>query len=187
MQSEFDFIIIVAGLGGLSVASLLAKQGKRVIVFEKHTKPGGYATNFTRGDFTFDVALHSMNGIRPGSPTYQCLKEIGILDHVDFLPQKSLYRLVTAGENIIVKHGGIKEYIDFLKNKFPDERLNIERLFFETENVYKEVKRLMSPRFPFWFRMATAPVFLRRLMRYEKSTVNDFFHYSQEMKALGSF
>ncbi len=49
-----DAIIIGSGLGGLVAGALLARYGRRVIVCESHTLPGGAAHAFTRGGFTFD-------------------------------------------------------------------------------------------------------------------------------------
>ena len=40
-MEAFDYIIIGAGIGGLSAANFLAKYGKKVLVLEKHDKPGG--------------------------------------------------------------------------------------------------------------------------------------------------
>ncbi|KPQ35088.1 MAG: Phytoene dehydrogenase-related protein [Phormidesmis priestleyi Ana] len=43
-----DIVIIGSGLGGLVAGALLARHGRRVIVCESHTLPGGAAHAFTR-------------------------------------------------------------------------------------------------------------------------------------------
>lgn len=40
-MEQFDFIVIGAGMGGLSAANFLAKYDKKVLVLEKHNIPGG--------------------------------------------------------------------------------------------------------------------------------------------------
>jgi phytoene dehydrogenase-like protein len=66
-QSSYDIIVIGGGLGGLTSANLLARQGKKVLLVEAHNKLGGFATWFHRkssagpsqeADFTFDISLH---------------------------------------------------------------------------------------------------------------------------------
>ena len=58
MQTTADVIVIGSGLGGLVAGALLARYGRRVIVCESHSLPGGAAHAFTRQidgkSFTFD-------------------------------------------------------------------------------------------------------------------------------------
>jgi len=60
-----DVIVVGAGLGGLTAGAKLAREGKKVLVIEQHSKPGGCATTFTRGSYTLEVGLHEMNGPSP--------------------------------------------------------------------------------------------------------------------------
>lgn len=48
IAEHYDVICIGSGLGSLTTASLLARKGKKVLVCEKHTTPGGYTHVFTR-------------------------------------------------------------------------------------------------------------------------------------------
>jgi phytoene desaturase len=48
-------IIIGAGFGGLSAAALLSKTGHDVTVIEKNEQPGGRASVYKEGGFTFDM------------------------------------------------------------------------------------------------------------------------------------
>ncbi|MFV2073508.1 MAG: FAD-dependent oxidoreductase, partial [Thermoanaerobaculales bacterium] len=46
-DTSFDAIVIGSGIGGLSVAALLAKHaGKKVLVLERHTTAGGFTHTF---------------------------------------------------------------------------------------------------------------------------------------------
>jgi len=56
-RNLFDVIVIGAGIGGLSVANFLAKYEKKVLVLEKHNKPGGYLTSFSRKNYQFDSGV----------------------------------------------------------------------------------------------------------------------------------
>jgi phytoene dehydrogenase-like protein len=54
-----DAIVIGSGLGGLTAANVLAKQGRKVLLLEHHYQLGGLATWFRRkGGHIFDVSLH---------------------------------------------------------------------------------------------------------------------------------
>ena len=59
----FHTIIIGSGLGGLTTGARLATHGKNVLIIEQHAVPGGCETTYKRGDFTFEVSLHEMDGL----------------------------------------------------------------------------------------------------------------------------
>ena len=58
VEGNFDAIIIGSGLGGLTTAAFLAKEGKKVLVLEQHYTPGGFTHVFTRRGYEWDVGLH---------------------------------------------------------------------------------------------------------------------------------
>jgi phytoene dehydrogenase-like protein len=59
ITENYDVIVIGGGLGGLTAANKLAKNGRKVLLLESHDKLGGFATWFHRkGKHIFDVSLH---------------------------------------------------------------------------------------------------------------------------------
>jgi len=58
-ETDFDVIVIGAGLGGLSAATHLAVHNYKVLVIEQHDKVGGCATLFHRDEFVFDASLRA--------------------------------------------------------------------------------------------------------------------------------
>jgi all-trans-retinol 13,14-reductase len=57
-MESFDYVILGAGLGGLSAAACLSRQGYRVAVLEKHYLPGGCCHTFDYGDYRFCADVH---------------------------------------------------------------------------------------------------------------------------------
>merc|ERR1719253_1447880 len=79
-SASADVVVIGAGIGGLSAASLLAKYGKKVIVCESHTEPGGAAHAWHRDGYTFESgpSLYStMTDKYSMNPMGQVLDAIG--------------------------------------------------------------------------------------------------------------
>ncbi len=65
---KYDIIVIGSGIGGLTTASLMAQVAKkRVLVLEKHFKPGGLTHTFRRKEFEWDVGLHYVGNMHAGS------------------------------------------------------------------------------------------------------------------------
>ena len=60
--------MIGSGIGGLTTAGLLARAaGKRVLVLERHTEPGGLTHTFRRDGASWDVGVHYIGHLSPGS------------------------------------------------------------------------------------------------------------------------
>ncbi|CAM9714526.1 unnamed protein product [Discosporangium mesarthrocarpum] len=70
-----DVVVIGSGISGLCAAALLATYGKKVIVCESHTQPGGCAHGFERGGYKFDSGPSLFSGMSI-SPTPNPLKHV---------------------------------------------------------------------------------------------------------------
>ena len=81
-----DVVVIGAGISGLVDAILLAETGRRVLVLEQHTIPGGYLQQFHRKRTCFDVGFHYMGSTRPGRPMRQMLEHLQIWPRLRLLP-----------------------------------------------------------------------------------------------------
>ncbi|UCH85721.1 MAG: NAD(P)/FAD-dependent oxidoreductase, partial [Candidatus Latescibacterota bacterium] len=143
-DSEFDAIIIGSGLGGLSCAAAFARQGFKTIVFEKHDRPGGYATTFKRrGGFEFDVSLHSTtvgerNGIRNLIPGFDEITD------VEFLPHTPLYRTIFPGHDVRVPQQNVPAYMKLLEGHFPGESEGIAGIFEDMQGLSDDIERYIE-------------------------------------------
>ncbi|CAB4937389.1 unannotated protein [freshwater metagenome] len=82
---NWDAIVIGSGLGGMSTAACLAAAGRRVIVVEQHEMLGGCSQVFRRKNrFEFDVGVHYVGGVAPGSDgtIATVLRGLGVEDRI---------------------------------------------------------------------------------------------------------
>lgn len=137
----YDAVIIGAGLGGLSCGAAFVRQGFKPLVIEKHIKPGGYATTFTRpGGFLFDVSLHSTTvGERNG--VFDLLPGFPEIKGLEFYPHKTLYRTIYPEHDIRVPDRDMPAYVQKLVALFPAEKAGIEGLFADMEGLSSEIGR----------------------------------------------
>ncbi|MCK9422846.1 MAG: NAD(P)-binding protein [Bacteroidales bacterium] len=77
---KFDVIIIGSGLGGLLCGYILAKEGLKVCILEKHHSPGGNLQNFTRQGHKFETGIHYIGGLNPGQTLHRYWKYFGLTD-----------------------------------------------------------------------------------------------------------
>lgn len=130
---KYDVIVIGAGLAGLISSLNLAKNGKKVALFEKHYIPGGYATNFSRkgkdgNTYTFDVSLHSLSGANKGSNVYSIFENLNLLDDVTIIKKHEPSILMRYDRTVVIPNNA-DEYKERLKNNYPNHKDGVESLF----------------------------------------------------------
>ena len=75
---ETSVVVVGAGIGGLTVAALLAKKGFAVTVLESQTYPGGCAATFPQHGYHFDAGATVGCGFHKKGPLDLLGEELGI-------------------------------------------------------------------------------------------------------------
>lgn len=60
-MKNYDAIVIGAGPGGVTIASLLANEGKKILLVDKNDRAGGRMSTFTKDGFSYE--LFPLNGV----------------------------------------------------------------------------------------------------------------------------
>ena len=184
VEENYDVVVIGSGIGGLTCAAYLAKNGLRTLVLEQHSLPGGYCTSFKRKAFTFDAAVHFTEGLGEGGQFYRILKDLGAEGQVRSRRLDPLYRVVLGGESFSVPADAAK-YVAMLTERFPHERKGISELFRTLRELNDEIEKL--PPVLGAKEKLSVPVRFPLTFRYYKKTfaqmMNDFVK-DQKLKSL---
>lgn len=186
--SEYDAVVIGAGLGGLSAAAKLALDNAKVLLLEQHNIPGGFATSFVRGRFEFETSLHELSDVgpedNPGGVRSFFLDELGL--DLQFLRVPEAYRIIATEEDIDVDVPyGVENFIQTIEKADPNNQSELERYFEYCTNVRDALHYLGS--------IKGKPDFSKLIKEYKPfvntidATVDDVlkdFQFSPKAKAI---
>ena len=63
LADHYDAIIIGSGMGSLTAGALLAKEGQKVLILERHYTAGGFTHIFKRKGYEWDVGIHYIGDV----------------------------------------------------------------------------------------------------------------------------
>jgi len=165
--SDYDYVIVGSGIGGLSTGALLARAGYRVLMLEQHYRVGGCTHEFKqRGDY-FDSGIHYVgNSLAITSMLSFITDKPGVaLAPMGSAADGFLYDEFDLGEGLIVKfRAGRKQLRDELLKHFPEENKGINIYFNRLEQAQASLAALVVLKaLPNWLiRMSFVKKFLIR-------------------------
>ncbi len=128
-MNQYDFIIIGGGLGGLTSAAILSKNGFSVCLLEKNPFIGGCLLSYHRGGAMYETGVHYIGSMDKGQILNKIFSYTGILPYVDFerLNMNAFDRFTFGNDP--QEYGlpqGYEEFIRVLSERFPNEKAGIK-------------------------------------------------------------
>lgn len=173
---RFDYVIIGAGMGGLTVGSLLAKTGAKVAILEAHEYPGGCCHSFPMGDYQFCAAVHYIFSCGEGEPVYNLLRKLDLHDTIRFnrLDPEGYDHFSCPRERLRFRvPNGLDKWCERLCDRYPDEAQPIRRFFAIISAISSQLRELpdtISPR-----AVVRALVSAPHVLRYRTETLQGLF------------
>ncbi|MEA3462540.1 MAG: FAD-dependent oxidoreductase [Bacteroidota bacterium] len=138
---EYDLVIIGSGLSGLSSGLMWQKNtdGKRTLIIEKNSYPGGYSTAYEREGYVFE--------------TTQLFPDIiDILEYLEIELDLKQYegnfmrRLMVDGKQVEEYKipAGAENFKEYLVATFPDDKEKIISLMDYSVDMFKQVRKLKA-------------------------------------------
>ncbi len=153
--AKYDAVIIGAGMSGMAAGIRLAMFGKRALILEKHSIPGGLNSYYRRGQRQFDVGLHALTNFAvPGErrrPLNKLLKQLRI-PHAQLELCRQNYSLIQFPQTRLRFNNDITFFTEEVATRFPSQVDGFTRLikylgeFDETAlgNPYRSAKEVVG-------------------------------------------
>ena len=100
LQDQYDVILIGSGLGCLSAAAILSKEGKKCLVLERHYTAGGYTHIFKRKDYEWDVGIHYIGQMGKDSSFSKRLFDYITDKQLEWADMGEVYDRIVIGDQV---------------------------------------------------------------------------------------
>ncbi len=127
-DQPWDAIVIGSGIGGLATAAIMAKEGKKVLVLERHYTAGGYTHVFRRPGYEWDVGLHYVGEVNRPKSTVRRLFDYVTDGQLEWADMGDVYDNICFGEAVYPLRKGTEDFKAELAKHFatPEDRRAIE-------------------------------------------------------------
>ncbi|MFP2996875.1 NAD(P)/FAD-dependent oxidoreductase [Spongiivirga sp. MCCC 1A20706] len=122
LQERYDSIIIGSGMGSLTTAAILAKEGQKVLVLERHYTAGGFTHVFKRKGYEWDVGIHYIGEVQRSNSILKKLFDYVSNGNLKWADMGDVYDRIIIGDTSYDLVKGVQNFKDKLVGYFPDER-----------------------------------------------------------------
>ena len=139
--SHYDVICIGSGMGSQAAAAVLAREGKSVLVLERHYTAGGYTHVFKRRGYEWDVGIHYIGEVNREQSVLRKLFDYVTESELQWADMGEVYDRIVIGDRIYDFRKGVTQFKEDLKERFPEEQEVIDRyvdLVFEATKASRE-------------------------------------------------
>jgi len=119
--------MIGSGIGCLSAAAILSKEGKKVLVLERHYTPGGFTHVFKRRGYEWDVGIHYIGEVQRKNSAIRLLFDYITDSELEWADMGNVYDRVIIGNKKYDFVKGVKNFKNKLLEYFPHEKSSIDK------------------------------------------------------------
>ena len=185
LENDYDAIVIGSGMGSLTSAALLSKEGKKVLILEKHYVAGGFTHVFKRKGYEWDVGIHYIGEVQNlNSP---------IRKMFDYITNKKLlwedmgevYDKIIIGDKKYDFVKGVENFKNKLISYFPDESEAISKYIKIVFDCNKTMKKFyIEKALPTFVSSFFGYFFRKKYLKYASKTTYEIISSITDNKEL---
>lgn len=133
-------IIIGSGLGGLTAASYMCREGYDITIFEQYSEIGGVTATIHKEGFSWDLGPLLLEGLAPHEKLGKILTELGIYDKINIINEDRGQVLPDYSIWHPKEYKGKYWRRDYFKEIFPSQSEGLNRYY----RYYDQIMTLMA-------------------------------------------
>ena len=139
--THYDTIVIGSGIGGLTAAAFLSKEGQKVLVLERHYTAGGFTHVFKRKGFEWDVGIHYIGEVQRPNSAIRKMFDYITDSKLEWADMGKVYDRIIIGDQEYEFVKGVENFKKQLIQYFPEEKEAINQY---VDLVFDVVKSMGS-------------------------------------------
>ncbi len=162
-ENMYADIVVGSGISGLTAATLLAKNGREVLLLEQGASPGGAIRQFHRGGIAFDVGCHYTGCLGNGQFLQKLWAYCGVGDTIEVRSCRDSYDSLS----LVGTDSPVRSWFDYgrlqdeLCAAFPGDAIGIERYLQEIRSICGQI--------PYYNMELSLPAFFENYRRDRRS------------------
>ncbi|HYH84075.1 MAG TPA: FAD-dependent oxidoreductase [Pyrinomonadaceae bacterium] len=136
----YDVVVVGGGIGGLTVAALLAARGLSVCLLEREPRAGGCCTAFESFGHSFETGAGLYAAWQPGEIHERVFAELPV-EAPEAREVSHAYTLRLPGGEDVRVGGGFEEFAERLRNAFPECADAAVRFYREATEIADALER----------------------------------------------
>ena len=126
VDDDYEAILIGSGMGCLAAGAYLAKEGKKVLILERHYTAGGFTHVFKRKGYEWDVGIHYIGDLERENSSMKRMFDYITDGQLKWADMGTVYDRVIIGEEQFEFVKGVSNFKKKILSYFPDEEKAID-------------------------------------------------------------
>ncbi len=127
LEDNYDTILIGSGMGSLATAAILAKEGQKVLILERHTTAGGFTHVFKRKGYEWDVGIHYIGEVQRPKSIMKLLFDYITNGQLKWQDMGDVYDRIVIGNKTYDLVKGVENFKNKMFEYFPKEEKAIKK------------------------------------------------------------
>ncbi len=141
VAEHYNAVLIGSGMGCLAAGACLAKEGKKVLLLERHYTAGGYTHVFKRRGYEWDVGIHYIGEVNREQGVLRKMFDYVSDNNLKWADMGDVYDRIAIGDKIYDFLKGVNNFKDKMKEYFPEDAKAIDQyvdLVFEVSKASRK-------------------------------------------------